>query len=613
MKLTKWLALFLCAALLFTALYAVFNMLVDPFGVFGDRLLGYGEYSMTENPRVAKMAYLENNHDKYDSYIVGCSKTSSYSVDLLNRYMDASFFNLFAYGGDMADEEKMITYVIENYSPKNIIVAMGPEAAYKYDFESDSLKDNLYWAVEGGNPVSFYAKYAFLHPSYSIDKLASYFSRGYLPDADAVFNVRTGAYNKTVRDSIPIGSIDEYLNNETSKFQITHSRPLKYIDECVASVKRIKELCDERGVNFMLIASPLYSAEQACYSDSDLTRLWTSLADVTDFYDFIGYNSVSSDIRYFYDGYHFRNCVGDMALAYMFGDDSVYVPDGFGFYTTKENVSERINAALTVTENDLSTYTERVPILMYHNLSEESAEGATVSTAVFEEHIKALSDAGYTSVFYEDLINYVESGIELPEKPVVITFDDGYESNISLAAPILEKYGMCATVAIVGVTEGAETYKDSDAAIIPHFSLDDERLHEYMAKGILDIQTHTYDMHQVEKYDGENCREGALMKNGESEESYVTALTEDISKASERIKEATGKAPVVYTYPYGKYSSLSEVVVHSLGMRVTVTTDTGVSEIVKGIPQSLYLLKRFNMTNSLSGESILQLVGQYNN
>ncbi len=607
MKRYKWIALFLCVALVFTLLYAAFNMLVDPFGVFGDRLLDYGEYSMTENPRVAKMAYLEYNHDKYDSYIVGCSKTSSYPIDLLNRYMDASFFNLFAYGGDMADEEKMVTYVIENYSPKNIIVAMGPEAAYKYDFESDSLKDNLYWAVDSGNPISFYTKYAFLHPSYSVNKLISYFTRSYLPDAEAVFNVRTGAYDKTVRDSIPIGSIEDYRTYESSKFNITHSRPLEYVEECVESVKRIKTLCDERGVNFMLIASPMYSAEQACYSEADMTRLWTALADVTDFYDFWGYGTIASDIRYFYDGYHFRNCVGEMALAYIFGDESRYVPDDFGHYTTKDNVDVRITNALSAVGNDSVSYTKRVPILMYHNVSESDAVGATVTAEVFESHISALADAGFTAVLYDDLINYVEYGSSLPEKPIVITFDDGYESNITLAAPILEKYGMCATIAIVGVTEGADTYKDTGEAIIPHFSLDDERLQKYIEKGTLDIQTHTYDMHQVEKYDGDDCRFGAMMLDGESENDYIEALTGDITKASKRIEEMTGKAPVVFTYPHGKYTALSETVVHSLGMRVTVTTDPGVSEIVKGIPQSLYLLKRFNITNDLGADALLQL------
>lgn len=611
MKFTKWIALFLCAALLFAVLYASFNMLVDPFGVFGDKLLGYEEYSMTENPRVAKMAYLEDNHDKYDSYIVGCSKTSSYSIELLNSYMDASFFNLFAYGGDMADEEKMASYVIENYSPKNIIVAMGPEAAFKYDFESDSLKDNLHWTVDDENALSFYTKYAFLHPSYSAEKLISYFSRSYLPDAEAVFNSETGAYDKTVRDSVPIGSFEDYAKVETSKFEITHSRPLNYIDECVASVKRIKELCDSRGVNFMLIASPMYAAEQACYSAADMTKLWSALAEVTDFYDFWGYSSAGNDRRYFYDGYHFRNCMGDMALAYIFGDKSVYVPDDFGHLTTKDNVKEHIGTALTKKDSVYADYTKRVPILMYHSFCEddEPVSGA-ITASSFENNLKALRDKGYTTVLYEDVISYVEKGGDLPEKPIIISMDDGYENNISIAAPLLEKYGMCAVISVIGVSEGKSVYKDTGTPMTPHFSLEDERLKEYIEKGVLDIQSHSYDMHKVddEAHDGLFCRRGVGQMDGESEKEYVSALIEDYLRIEKLICDALGKKPNVYTYPEGVNSQLSEVVFHSLGAKVTVGTEPGISEIVRGIPQSLYLLKRINVYVGLETEAMINMI-----
>lgn len=608
MKAKKWIALFAALSLLLSALYAGINIAVDPFGVFGDRLLDFYEYDMTMNPRVAKLAYLEKNHDKYDSYIIGCSKTSSYPVEYLNKYFDASFFNAFAYGGDMADEEKIAKYIIENYSPKNIVVAMSPEAAYTYDVEEDSLKDNLHCKFDGSFSVPFYVKYAFLHPSYSFNKLKAYKNRGFLPNSDTVFNSESGAYNKIVRDSIPIGSIDDYLKYESSQFEITHARRLEYIDECTESVARIKEMCDKHGVSFTLIASPMYSAEQKCYSEEDMKKLMISLAEVTDYYDFWGYNTVSEDIRYFYDGYHFRNCVGKMALAYIFNDSETYFPGNFGHLTTAENVSEHAYSVLNKANAGIEKESANVPILMYHHITPEPSEGVSVSIAKFEEQIKALSDAGYTAVSYECLMSFVDSGEPLPDKPIVITFDDGYESNISLAAPILEKYGMCATIAIVGVTEGCTTYKDTGSGITPHFSLDDPRVAELDKKGIIDIETHTYDMHQVEEYDGEGCRMGAVMLENESEEEFIKALTDDLQSANNRIKSATGKDTVVYTYPYGFYSSLSEEVIHSLGIRVSVTTEYGTNEIIKGVEQSLYLLKRISVSEDVTGENLVSTI-----
>jgi len=88
----------------------------------------------------------------------------------------------------------------------------------------------------------------------------------------------------------------------------------------------------------MLMTSPVYYKEVQTYDAGQLKKYWKKLADATDFWDFSGYNSVSFEPRYFYDPYHFRNSVGDMALAYIFNDKSVYVPQDFGHKTTSENV-----------------------------------------------------------------------------------------------------------------------------------------------------------------------------------------------------------------------------------------------------------------------------------
>ena len=106
MSFKKWIAVFISTVILVGALTAGFNALVDPFGIFGDVLFDWYAYDMTQNPRVAKIAYLDRHHEKYDSYIIGCSKTSSYSTEALNEYYGgASFYNMLMYGGDMYDIE----------------------------------------------------------------------------------------------------------------------------------------------------------------------------------------------------------------------------------------------------------------------------------------------------------------------------------------------------------------------------------------------------------------------------------------------------------------------------------------------------------------------------
>lgn len=89
-----------------------------------------------------------------------------------------------------------------------------------------------------------------------------------------------------------------------------------------------------------------------------------------------------------------------------------------------------------------------VPILAYHQVGEED-DIYSVTAGQFEEQMKYLQENGYRAISLEDLFQFYEGTGTLPEKPVIITFDDGYSDNYLTALPIMEKYGMSATVFVV--------------------------------------------------------------------------------------------------------------------------------------------------------------------
>ena len=93
-----------------------------------------------------------------------------------------------------------------------------------------------------------------------------------------------------------------------------------------------------------------------------------------------------------------------------------------------------------------------LPILMYHSvLKDKSRAGKyVVSPDTLEQDMLYLKGCGYTTVVMEDLINYVENGVPLPEKPVMLTFDDGHLNNKTYVYPLLQKHGMKAVISIVG-------------------------------------------------------------------------------------------------------------------------------------------------------------------
>lgn len=252
--------------------------------------------------------------------------------------------------------------------------------------------------------------------------------------------------------------------------------------------------------------------------------------------------------------------------------------------------------------------TADVAILMYHAFTENEAETTSVCTLAseFERQLSALRDAGYTSVGYADLIEFVNGKGKLPEKPLLISIDDGYQNNLDLAAPLLEKYGFCANIAVIGVSIGHTTYKDTDIPIMPHFSLEDAR--PWIKRGVLTVTTHSYDMHQIAAVDGNDCRRGVLQMPDEAEPDYIAALTQDYTHAQEQLAGLPGKVLPVFTYPFGAYSELSERVLQEQGVQVTVTIANGANRLVKGEPETLRLLRRINVPAGMEPDALLSSI-----
>jgi peptidoglycan/xylan/chitin deacetylase (PgdA/CDA1 family) len=107
-----------------------------------------------------------------------------------------------------------------------------------------------------------------------------------------------------------------------------------------------------------------------------------------------------------------------------------------------------------------------VPILMYHYISEPPPDAdnyrldLSIAPHVFADHMAYLHRAGYTTISLYHLLDALTWGRSLPEKPVILTFDDGYRDNYENAFPILQHYGFTAAFFILTepIDRGSERY-----------------------------------------------------------------------------------------------------------------------------------------------------------
>ena len=600
MNAKKWVLTFLLLALVLVLGLAAFNYVTDPFAAFGDRFLNWFSYDETNNPRVAKISYLEQHHDEYDSYILGCSSTSSLQVSDFNKLYDANFYNLIMYGADMRDCEKIADYLIEHYEVKHLVLNVYLDNGFTYDDETDRLTRNLHYLTDPDtSALSFYTRYLFCDPRYGLSKLKNLRNDCLLPQSFDVFNEVTGEYDKRVRDVEPIGSMDTYLEAYPvfADYPKTGDFVLGQTENCMKSVAAIKERCEAADVELVVVAAPVYIDYFQNFQAEDVANFYASLAKVTDFWDF-SCSSVSCEPRYFYDATHFRNAVGSMIAARIAGDDSVYIPDDFGTYVTADTPSSYFSEVLQATALPDETVSRDVPVLMWHNLAEESSGDMTISVDTFRAQIEALHEAGFKTVSLQQLYDYVHFGTELPEKPIVLTFDDGYFSNYEYAFPILQEYDMQATIFAIGVSVGKDTYKDTDHAMTPHFGADEAR--EMVDSGLISVQSHTFDMHQWPPFEDGNAqvRETLLPFDGEADADYEAAVEADFAESRELLESITGQPVNALAFPEGAYVTLTQDALRNAGAELTFTTVRAVNTVVKGLPQSLCAMPRFGMTES---------------
>jgi Predicted xylanase/chitin deacetylase len=221
---------------------------------------------------------------------------------------------------------------------------------------------------------------------------------------------------------------------------------------------------------------------------------------------------------------------------------------------------------------------------MYHEVKNNKAGKDSIQPWEFEEDLKYLAENNYTTIVMSDLINYVYNDIKLPEKPIILSFDDGYLNNYVYVFPLLKKYDMKIVFSIIGKDIDNFSAKPSDNIDYSHVTWD--QLNEMLDSGYVEVQNHSYDLHGT-------CggRLGCKKLPTDSDAEYEKMITDDLGQLQNRIKLMTGRTPTSFVYPYGAWSESTENIIKKLGFKASITCKYGINTITKN-PGDLFHLKR---------------------
>jgi peptidoglycan/xylan/chitin deacetylase (PgdA/CDA1 family) len=242
-----------------------------------------------------------------------------------------------------------------------------------------------------------------------------------------------------------------------------------------------------------------------------------------------------------------------------------------------------------------------IPIIMYHQVCDNPKifGDYVIPPTLLEEDFQYLKEKNVTPISFNHLKKYVAGEISLPEKCVIITFDDGERSFLTRVVPLLEKYGYPANVNIIGSL--VEIYTQNGETDDRYAYLNRNDVSELAQNSLVEMGCHTYDLH------GLDHRRGMGKLRSESSEQYIKTITNDLQKFNSIFEDLTGKKPTILAYPYGIRSNTLLETLKSLGFTVTLTCREETNTISVG--DELLELGRFNRPYGKTPEEFFKEIG----
>jgi peptidoglycan/xylan/chitin deacetylase (PgdA/CDA1 family) len=187
----------------------------------------------------------------------------------------------------------------------------------------------------------------------------------------------------------------------------------------------------------------------------------------------------------------------------------------------------------------------KIPVICYHSINKDPSGKSPIiiSPEKFRQHLQTIKDIGYTTLTMAQFNDYILGDKPIPEKSVLLTFDDGYMDNYTNAFPILKEFNMNATIFVIS------SYLDGKEYLSPNAARE-------MSDYGIDIESHTVSHLRL------------------SELSYEQQLNE-LKNSKEALEKLTGKPVISIAYPEGKYNDDTTKAVLEAGYAMGFTIDRG--------------------------------------
>ncbi len=198
-----------------------------------------------------------------------------------------------------------------------------------------------------------------------------------------------------------------------------------------------------------------------------------------------------------------------------------------------------------------------IPVLMYHRVVQEppstTSHGIWVGAEKFRQQLESIRTRGLTPITFQDYASFMRAESQLPARPIVITFDDGYEDNYTVAFPLLQRYGFRAVIFAVSHKRQKTNFWDPDQQTVS--LLNRTQMHE-MARHGIEFGSHTVSHLHLTRI-------------------ALTKVKQELSQSKQRLEEILGQEIFSFAYPYGQLNHAIKLLVAETGYTFAAAGDSG--------------------------------------
>lgn len=342
MTYNTWVKRILLIIFMIPVLIAALNYFVDPFGIFRRN----PNTCVQANERYVKIAFLKREHQQFNGYLIGSSRIGTTNPEIIEKYRQGQkFYNMTISAGTLTEFQKIINYMIVNhYSPKTFYLQIDIYDNLLSDHRDPSvLFLRAHPEIEQEHLYQFLKRYLL---SFSYEDL----SRQIKSDLGIEISprnsdfFRTGCWYADKEEKNLLKDPKEYVRNEPSfhkKLELIHTNETA-VNNNLNALRQIVASCRKNNIELIVFITPHNHVMQDIINFEDYQNFLTQIVEITDYWDFSGYDSITNDDTNYYEYSHYRPKVASLIAERVFNDTNLSIPTDFGVYVTKETIQKHL-------------------------------------------------------------------------------------------------------------------------------------------------------------------------------------------------------------------------------------------------------------------------------